>query len=280
MTAVRVLTIPFDTGARDVRTGRGPARLLEAGLARRLERLGHTVDIREVAGPEGPLVPEPKFAQGLWVALGAAVAEARAAGAFPLALTGVCYAAVGMAAGLGANDLAVCWFDAHGDVNTPETTATGFLDGMAVTLLSGRCWRTLTAAVPDCRPIPEERIVLLGARDLDPPEEILLAGSPMRLVPPRRVRQELPSVLRELGARTDAAYLHVDLDVLDAAEGRANHLASGGGLSAADLRAACRLIASDLDVRGMTLSAYDPASDPEGRVAAIALDVVEDVLGR
>lgn len=280
MTAVRVLTVPFDTGVRDVRMGRGPARLLEAGLAERLTHLGHGVDVREVTGTGGALVPEPRFAQGLWIALRDAAREARAAGAFPLTLTGVCYAAVGMTAGLGANDLAVCWFDAHGDVNTPDTTASGFLDGMAVTLVSGRCWRTLTGAVTGFLPVPEDRITLLGVRDLDPSEETFLAASPIRLVPPRRVREDLPTVLRDLRTRAAGAYLHVDLDVLDAAEGRANHLASSGGLSAGELRDACRLIATELDVHGMTLSAYDPAADPEGRVAAIALDVVEEVLGR
>ena len=71
-------------------------------------------------------------------ALRDAVREIVAAGDFPLVLGGVCSSSLGVLAGLGSPpDLGVVWFDAHGDFNTPETTPTGFFDGMPLAMLTG-----------------------------------------------------------------------------------------------------------------------------------------------
>jgi arginase len=276
---VRVLTVPFDTGVRDARMGLGPARLLEAGLLARLERGGHRTTVAAMNGAAEALVPEPQFAAALWRDLAQAVSAACREGAFPLVLSGVCYAAVGTVAGLGTRDLAVVWFDAHGDVNTPETTTTGFLDGMAITLMAGRCWRNLTAGVPGFTPVPEDRIALIGARDLDAPERAFLESSPIRHLAPRQVRHRLTGVLDDLGAQSTGVYLHVDLDVLDPAEARVNHLPAPGGLRIEELQSACRMIARRLPVRALALTAYDPAGDPGGVVCDAAFDVVAAVLG-
>ena len=276
---VRIITVPFDTGVRDARMGRGPARLLDAGLVARLQDSGHRAAVVEIDAPEGPLVPEPQCAATLWRGLAAAVRAARSDGAFPLVLSGVCYSAVGTVAGLGANDLAVFWFDAHGDVNTPETTTSGFLDGMAITMVTGHCWQGLTAAVPGFAPVPEDRIALVGARDLDPPEHTLLAASPIRIVAADQVSTQLDGVIADLAARSAGTYLHVDLDVLDPREARVNHLPAPGGLRIAELRAACGIIARRLPVLGMALTAYDPAGDPDGVVCEAAFTVVDAVLG-
>ena len=273
------MTVPYDTGVRDVRMGRGPARLLDAGLVARLERLGHRARVVPIEAGEGPLVPEPRFATRLWRELADAVRAARAHDAFPLVLSGVCYSAVGTAAGLGADDLAVFWFDAHGDVNTPEMTHTGFLDGMAITMLAGRCWSGLTATVPGFAAVGEDRIALLGARDLDPPERDFLAQSPIRTMAVADVPTRLDQVITDLGARTRGVYLHVDLDVLEPTEAPVNHLPAPGGLTVAELCAACGAIAERLPLRGMALTAYDPAGDPDGVVCDAAFEVLEAVLG-
>ena len=67
-------------------------------------------------------------------------------------------------------DVALIWIDAHGDLNTPETTPSGFFGGMPFAQLLGWCfddWRCLAGLDP---PLPEERAVLVGGRDLDPGE--------------------------------------------------------------------------------------------------------------
>ena len=66
--------------------------------------------------------------------------------------------------GAGGGGTDVVWFDAHGEATTPETTTSGFLDGMGISILTGRCWRTMAASIPGFEPLPGKRIALLGAR--------------------------------------------------------------------------------------------------------------------
>jgi len=204
-------------------------------------------------------------------AVAGAVRDARSTGAFPLVLSGNCGpAALGCVAGLGASPR-ILWFDAHGDFNTPETTLGGFLDGMALATVTGRCWTQLSAGIPDFRPVPESSIVLLGARDLDPLEAAALDQSDVRQVRPADLRAELPSVLASVGRGATATYLHLDLDVLDPAEGRVNPFAVPGGLTRADVTWAVGAIAASLPLGAASLTSFDPHSDPTGQAADAAL---------
>ena len=145
-------------------------------------------------------------------------------------------AALGCVAGL-RNASAVYWFDAHGDFNTPDTTVGGFLDGMAMATMTGRCWPALAAAIPGFAPLAESCVTLLGARDLDPLEAAALEASDVRLVPPADLRTGLR--IGDRGLRAPAAgpaYLHLDLDVMDPSEGRVNMLRRAGGTIAAGCR--------------------------------------------
>lgn len=103
-----------------------------------------------------------------------AVRAARAAGRFPVVLSGNGNSAVGTLSGLTPARRAVFWFDAHGDGNTPDT---------------------LTATVPAYRPVQPEATFLLGARDLDPPEAALLAGSAITAVATSQIPARLPELL-------------------------------------------------------------------------------------
>jgi Arginase family len=99
----------------------------------------------------------------------AAVADAVAAEERrPLALLGECTLAPGVAAGLQRrhDDIALVWLDAHGDLNTPATSPSGFLGGMPFAILLGWCHDELRPGAP----LPVERAALVGARDLDPGE--------------------------------------------------------------------------------------------------------------
>ena len=128
--------------------GAGPERLMESGLIERLEQAGHEVVPCSVCLPSQTFMPEVQAAFELDRRLATCVAEAVAAGALPVILSGNCITSVGTVAGIGEPDLGVVWLDAHGDFNTPETTLGGFLDGMALATLTGRCWTSLAATVP------------------------------------------------------------------------------------------------------------------------------------
>jgi arginase len=140
---VDLLSIPYDSGMRGARMGAGPDALLAAGLASRLTASGHEVSDTAIELPESGFFPEAQAAFALDRSLARTVSACIARGAFPMVLSGNCISCIGTVGGIGDPALGAIWFDAHGDFNTPETTRSGFLDGMSLGTLTGRCWRAL-----------------------------------------------------------------------------------------------------------------------------------------
>jgi arginase len=192
-------------------------------------------------------------------------------------LAGNCIATLGVVAALGAGT-GLIWWDAHADFNTPETSVSGFLDGMALATIAGRAWTAIRERVAGFVPVGEEHVWLVGARDLDPAEESALEGSRVHRIPAAAVSAGLSKTIAREAASIPRFALHVDLDVIDAAEGRANSYAVGDGVSIAQLVAACSAFARELPIETLTLSAYDPACDLDGRVIAAAAAVVAGVV--
>lgn len=159
----------------------------------------------------------------LYTAVARAVTRNRADGGRPVVVaSGDCLTALGTVAGLQAAgaDPGIVWFDAHGDVQTPETTSSGYLAGMALRLLTG--YRPeLIADRLGLRPVPEDRIVLVGARDLDSPEVTYLDQAP--------IRRPQVTELSVAGLPDGPLYVHVDLDVIDAAQLPALRYPTPGG---------------------------------------------------
>jgi arginase len=259
--------------------GRGPGQLLKRGLVARLRERGHEVHVQTIEPAMAPPA-EVRTAFDLARRIAAETRTAIQARATPLVLAGNCNTAAGILTGVGPTDTGVVWFDAHADFNTPDTTVTGFLDGMALALITGRCWAGLMASVPGFRPVPEENVVLVGARDFDPAEREALAGSRVALVGPELVRDRgvagaLEPRLAALRARCRRVYVHLDLDVLDPGEARANQFAASGGLTTAQVAEALRVTARHLPIAAAALTAYDPAFDADGRAARAAIGLVE-----
>jgi arginase len=276
---IQILAVPYDSAQRGARMGAGPDRLLAAGLVDRLAARGHDVAVAHVEA-SGGFAAEVGTAFELHRALGAAVREAVAGGRFPLVLAGNCNTALGTVAGLGGARPAVVWLDAHGDFNTPDTTLGGFLDGMSIAMLTGRCWRALSATVPGFRPVAEDDVVLVGSRDLDPEEARLLDASPIRRVAPAAASDGAPSLREALAPLAGRdVYLHFDLDVLDPSEARVNQFAAPGGLSLESALAVIAAVGERCRVRAAAITAYDPGGDADGRASAAALRVAEAMAG-
>jgi arginase len=141
--------------------------------------------------------------------------------------SGDCTTALAIVAGLQRRGLApgVIWFDAHGDFNTPRTTRSGYLGGMALAMLTGRAGATLRDAI-GLVAVADEACALVGARDLDPAERELLAASGVRRV----------GDVRDLGDASLPAppwYVHLDVDVIEPAELAPLRFPAPGGPSAA-----------------------------------------------
>ena len=148
---IQFLLVPYDSGRREWRMGRGPSYLLRHGVGSSLRALGHEVDAEYVEpggldGPNPPASAEIATSFSLYRQVAVRARAARANGALPIVLGGNCGVTLGAIAAAtmsGRGDLGVLWLDAHADFNTPETTVSGFLDGMGLAVLTGRCWRSL-----------------------------------------------------------------------------------------------------------------------------------------
>lgn len=275
---IHIVSLPFDSGVKSVRMGNGPGYLLDAGLQQHLEGQGHQVALTELDPAFDPLTPEPTIMLELNRQLATVVADALRRGAFPLILAGSCYTAIGTVTGMGAHRTGVFWFDSHADFNTPDTSGSGFLDGMAVTMLAGRSWQHLLTGLANYQPVPENHVCLVGARDIDPPEQALLHASAVQVVGPDGLDGDLQRVLKSLPGTIDQAYLHLDLDVLDPGTARANALAAPGGPDIAQTAAAIARIGAALPIRGMALSAFDPSIGDGERVSGAAQALVGEAL--
>jgi arginase len=274
---IRLLFVPYDSGRRDKRMGAGPLALRRAGAADTLRGAGHDVDERVVEATS-PWRAELATGFELQRLIAAEVADARAAGRLPLLLSGNCNTTVGVLGGMAdtGRRLGLVWFDAHGDFNTPETDPGGFLDGHGLAMAAGRCWRPLTSKVPGFTPLPEERVVLVGARSFDDAEETALRDSSVAWLSPEQARDEdrVARTAQTLARYADQVHVHVDLDVHDPSIAPANGYAAPDGMSAGEVRAVIRRIGTRLPIRSATLAAYDPSYDVAHRMERVALDLL------
>jgi arginase len=163
----------------------------------------------------------------------------------PLVLGGCCCAHVGAVEGLATRyqRLAVVWLDAHGDLNTPETSPSGNPWGMPLRMLV------------DSGTVAADDAALVGARDLDRPEEEFIAASGLHAGE--------NGVARALEG-ADAVYVAVDVDVLDPDEDAVPHMPTPGGLTLVEAAALLKAVAATKPVAGagFTGLAPDPANAP------------------
>ena len=286
---IHTILVPYDSGHRGARMGRGPLHFGEHGVSHRLRAGGHQVSEVTIDVPAAfPTEVGTSFA--VYRSLSEQVRAVVAGGGFPMVLAGNCGSSLGTVSGIraaspndhSANDspIGVIWLDAHADFNTPETTTSGFLDGTVLAALTGRGWDALTASIPGFRPVPDAHVVLVGARDLDAEEERLLASSRVMRVEAARMqadgaRAALDPALTELARRVSRVYLHIDLDVHDPSEAQANQYAVPGGVSAGGVRELVRVVGERFSIVAAALTAYDPTYDE--RMLDIGLELMEEI---
>lgn len=269
---LELISVPYSLGKEGSGMGAGPDRLTSTGIADRLRAQGHDIEVIRLKLEE-PFRNEVGASFSLNRSLGAAVHSALGKGALPIVLTGSCLSGQGILAPANRH-VGVIWLDAHGDFNTPDTTVTGYLDGMALAVTTGRCFRAISHSIPGFEPIPDERVLLVGARALDPLEAELLDKSRVARISAQTLDQ-LPGALSKLRSAVSSVYLHLDLDVLDPSEGRANEYAEEGGLSFAQLTSAIQEIARRFQIFAVAFAAYDPAFDVDGRIARVPAKILD-----
>jgi arginase len=270
-----VISWPFDRGLPDVGMGAGAALLArDPEFHAALERAGWGPTVQRVTAAD-PDAPEVARTFDLLRQLAADVRTAVTRGAFPLVLAGGCISAAATVAATGA--AGVVWLDAHADLDTPEDNRSGFLDVMALSMLTGGCWRAQRETIPGFRAIAERDVALLGVRDLAPyqAEQVHRAAT--------RTASHAFDAAAARGAIATLPvplYLHVDLDVLDTSVGRANRYAAPHGPSLDTVLATVDAAFDHGRVAAAALSAYDPTADTDGAILAAAREIARRIAER
>jgi arginase len=250
---VEVIVVPYDVERDDSPAARGPRGALARGLLAGIEQTGWSTHVAEIPLRGRAAAKAEKVAE-LGRSVARAVANAHSQRRFPLVLAGGCLVAVGVVTGLQrtGRELRVVWIDAHGDFNTPESTPSGYWDGMALAAVCGRSLPEVYKPV-ELRPIHYRSVVHLAGRNFDPPETDDFKRLNLRVIPPTAVgTPETLQILAESAAADgDAAsrsrqsqmshlghqsqhshrdlYLHVDVDGLDPGDAPAVRFPCAGG---------------------------------------------------
>ncbi|MDQ1137509.1 arginase [Microbacterium sp. SORGH_AS 1204] len=180
----------------------------------------------------------------------------RGAGETTVVVGGDCGVALGSVSAVAGDDLAVVWIDAHADLNTPASSPSGAFHGMVLRAITGE-GEALHRLDPG---IPPTRVVLAGARALDPEEKRFIDEHGVRVITPGDLADA--EVLADAVAATGAArvYVHVDLDVLDPAEMSGVALPEPFGARTAEVVASIRRLRERFPLAGATLTEFSPSS--------------------
>jgi arginase len=288
-----IIGAPLDLGAGRRGVDMGPSAIRYAGLEERLGALGiDVVDRGNVATPIAEATTEHDERARFLPAIRATceriaelVGDALAEDRIPIVLGGDHSIALGTLGGLAARRGAgaVLWFDAHGDLNTPQTTPSGNVHGMPLAAALGRggpgfeseAW-TLPALVP-------ERVAVIGARELDPGERELIAelGLPvytMSEVDRRGIEEVVSDALRRAAG---APFVHVSLDMdgLDPDVAPGVGTAVRGGLTYREAHLAMELVAESGLLGSLEIVEVNPILDRHNATAALAVELAASAFG-
>jgi arginase len=290
---IAVIGSPLDLGAGRRGVDMGPSAIRYAGLDARLAELGHEVIDRgnvETAVPEATAVgderarflPQIKETCGRVAAL---VGEAAAAGQLPLVLGGDHSVALGSLAGLAEvhGPGGVVWIDAHGDLNSPDTTPSGNVHGMVLAAalgLAGPRFREDGWGLPA---IGEGRVALVGVRSLDDGERDVLGGLDARVFTMSDIdRLGVERAVREALAHVAGpGFVHVslDMDVVDPDVAPGVGTPVRGGLSYREAHLVLELLAESGLVSSLDVVEVNPILDRENQTGKLAVELVASALG-
>jgi len=228
---VAPVNMPY-SGARNVpELSGGPDYLEAGGILRLIEEMGALAK----PIPTVALTPEENGDYGEWHRLGLAnghlsnlVADNEREGYLTVGLLANCSSLSGVLGGLQSSGptrrplkIGLVFIDAHGDINTPETTLSGMLGGMPVAVASGMCLRNLRLESGLDVALPTRYIVMGAVRDTDPLEQELIDRTEIEHITVDDIRKRSENIhaqMERLSSMVDKIYIHIDMDVLDPKE--------------------------------------------------------------
>ncbi|MFL5942579.1 MAG: arginase [Gaiellaceae bacterium] len=291
---IAVIGATLDLGAGRRGVDMGPSAIRYAGLEQQLvTKLG--VQVTDVGNVVSPVVETTAMGDesaryldqilDLCDRLAGLVAEAAGRGALPLVLGGDHSCALGSLLGMARSRGrgGVVWVDAHGDLNTPETSPSGNVHGMVLAAalgLAGDAFRR------DGWPLPaveHGKVSLVGVRSLDDGERELLGTIDAKVFTMSDVdRLGVEPCMREaLAHASGGAFLHVsfDMDVVDPDYAPGVGTPVRGGLSYREAHLAMETIAESAEIDSMDVVEVNPILDRENATGQLAVELVASALG-
>ncbi|MFC6614173.1 arginase [Halopenitus salinus] len=295
---VRIIGAPTDYGANRRGVDMGPSAIRYAGLAEELADAGiDSRDHGDLAVPraeeldsdrDAPETGSAKFLRetaDVCSRLADEVSEALAVGDVPLVLGGDHSIGIGSLGGSARNaDIGAIWFDAHADLNTPETTLSGNVHGMPLSAALGygafadMPWAT----APRFR---AENLVLVGLRSVDPAERELIeerdiAAYTMSEIDDRGISAVVEEAIATASAGVDGIHVSLDLDWLDPTEAPGVGTPVRGGATYREAHAAMEHVAASGALRSMEMVEINPTLDQHNGTAELATELAASAFGK
>ncbi len=292
---IRIIGAPIDLGADRRGVDIGPRAIRYAGLNDQLLRLGHTVnDVGDLNVPFPEVQPAGnprlKYLEPILQAaeeLAQIVTDALEKQEFPLILGGDHSIALGSVSGVAHvhKDVGIIWIDAHADFNVEDTTPSGNIHGMILSALAGLGDNRLTNLGGWAPKVDRTRIVIIGARALDPGEQELLRSYNIHVftmsdIDRRGIAEVMQQSIEIAGRGGAPIHLSLDMDSLDPREAPGVGTPVRGGLSYREAHFAMEMIAESQHMISMDAVEVNSILDRENTTAQLAVELICSALGK
>jgi arginase len=277
----------------------GPSALRGAGLQARIKQLGLQVEDMgnlSVKQPEEMPVGEKraKYLQEIAETcqdIASTVDKSIGEGFLPLVLGGDHSIAAGVAAGVSSffrkekKQIGYLWLDAHGDMNTPESSPSGNVHGMPLAAIMGYGATELVDLLGFSPKVEPQNIVIVGARDLDAQERKIVKKSgihvfTMRDIDERGMREVMADALKYAMDDTAGIGVSLDMDFVDPADAPGVGTPVRGGVTYREAHLAMEMIADSEAMVSMEIVEINPIIDEHNRTALLGVELVLSGLGK
>ncbi|MCL6548632.1 MAG: arginase [Alicyclobacillus sp.] len=292
---IRIIGVPSDVGQSRRGVDMGPSAIRYAGLQERLERLGHRVqDLGnvEVPTPEMHTVIHPKLKYlqevlRMCEGIREAVETTASQGFIPVILGGDHSISIGTLAAMAKvqPDLGVIWFDAHGDMNTDETTPSGNIHGMPLAASLGFGHPDLVSFAGFAPKLQPERVALVCARSIDTGEARIIREAGIRVftmaeIDRRGMGPVMEDAIEIAGRGGGGIHLSLDLDALDPMFAPGVGTPVNGGVTYREGHLAMELLAASGQVVSVDVVEVNPILDEHNRTGRMAAELLESLFGK
>ena len=296
---IALISVYLDLGAGRRGVDMGPSAMRIAGLAEKLDALGFTVTEMgaiHAQEPEDIAIEDKKCRYITEVAevnqaIHKHVQRALRGEQFPLILGGDHSLAIGTVSGVAQfmkqknERIGVIWVDAHADMNTPETTPSGNIHGMPVSVLLGHGAPQLVALNGGTPSLLPENVTIIGARDIDPGEKELIRQLNVRVITMSEIDERgvgvcIEEAIERASQGTAGFHLSFDLDAIDPWEAPGVGTPVEGGLTYREAHLICEKVAQSQRMLSMEMVELNPVLDARNRTAELAVSLIESALGK